>query len=103
MGFKNALRHGALACGGLTLALASAAAYADSAGKWASGKEVYDKVCGYCHKPTPGLGPVLTTYRPDDIRDRVRKGHRAMPPFRQSEIDDQALAQLIEYLRTGAQ
>ncbi len=103
MGFNYKPRHAALVFGGLALAFAAGTALADSAGKWTSGKEVYDKVCGYCHKPNPGLGPVLTTYRPDDIRDRVRKGHRPMPAFRQSEIDDQALAQLIEYIRTGAQ
>jgi hypothetical protein len=33
------------------------------------------------------------------VRERVRKGHQAMPPFRQSEIDDQALAQLVDFLK----
>jgi hypothetical protein len=99
MGLKNKSRHAALVCGALALALASAGALADSAGKWTSGKEVYDKVCGYCHEPNPGLGPNIRGAHPRDVQERVRKGHRAMPAFRQSEIDDRALAQLVEFLK----
>ncbi len=99
MGFMKSSRHAALAIGGLALAFASNAVLADSAGKWTSGKEVYDKVCGYCHEPNPGLGPNIRGAHPRDVRERVRQGHRAMPSFRQSEIDEQALAQLIDFLK----
>lgn len=99
MGFRKTSRHAALVCGGLALAFISSTALADSAGKWNNGKEVYDKVCGYCHEPNPGLAPNIKGTHPNDVRERVRKGHRAMPPFRQTEIDDQALAQLIDFLK----
>lgn len=99
MGIQSTSRRFALAFGGLALAIASSAALADSSGKWTSGREVYDKVCGYCHEPNPGLAPNIKGAHPNDVRERVRKGHRAMPPFRQSEIDDQALAQLTEFLK----
>lgn len=99
MGIKNTPRHVAIALGGLALAITSFGALADSTGKWNSGKEVYDKVCGYCHEPNPGLGPNIKGAHPRDVRERVRNGHRAMPPFRPTEIDDQALAQLIDYLK----
>lgn len=99
MGFKNSPRHAALVSAALALALASGAALADSTGKWTSGKEVYDKVCGYCHEPSPGLAPNIRGAHPRDVRERVRTGHRAMPPFRPSEIDEQALAQLIDFLK----
>lgn len=99
MGIKNKPRHVAIAVGGLALAMIAFSASADSAGKWNSGKEVYDKVCGYCHEPNPGLAPNIKGAHPNDVRERVRKGHRAMPPFRQSEIDDKSLAQLTDYLK----
>lgn len=99
MGLKNTTHRTVLALGGFAMAFASSTALADSGGKWASGREVYDKVCGYCHEPNPGLGPNIKGAHPRDVRERVRNGHRAMPAFRQSEIDEQALAQLIEFLK----
>jgi len=99
MASKSKTGRIAVAFGGLALMIASAGALADSAGKWNSGKEVYDKVCGYCHEPNPGLGPNIKGAHPRDVRERVRNGHRAMPAFRQSEIDEQALAQLVDYLK----
>lgn len=99
MGFNSTPRHVAIALGGLALAITAFGALADSSGKWTGGKEVYDKVCGYCHEPNPGLAPNIKGMHPNDVRERVRKGHRAMPPFRQTEIDEQALAQLIDFLK----
>jgi len=99
MTFKSKSRPVALALGSLAMALASGIALADSSGKWNNGKEVYDKVCGYCHEPNPGLGPNIRGAHPRDVRERVRNGHRAMPPFRQTEIDEQALAQLVDCLK----
>jgi len=99
MGFNSTPRHVAIALGGLALAITAFGALADSSGKWNNGKEVYDKVCGYCHEPNPGLAPNIKGTHPNDVRERVRKGHRAMPPFRQTEIDEQALVQLIDFLK----
>jgi len=100
MGSKSTPRRATMICGGFILAAAACSALADGNGKWNSGKEVYDKVCGYCHEPQPGLGPkILQSMPASDIRERVRKGYRAMPPFRQTEIDDEALTQVIGYLK----
>lgn len=84
------IAYGCLAA--LALAGAAPAALADSSGKWQSGKEVYEKVCGYCHES--GVGPVITgrDLPADYIRYVVRHGNRAMPSFRPSEIDDDMLA-----------
>ncbi len=89
--------------GAMTMVLAASGAQADGSGKWTSGKEIYEKVCGYCHEPRTGLGPNIKGLHPLYVRDRVRHGFRAMPPFRQSEIDDQSLAKLTEYLAQEAQ
>lgn len=81
-----------------TLAFASLAppAQADSSGKWQSGQETYDKVCGYCHETN--VGPVIRGRDlPEEyIRLMVRNGNRAMPSFRATEIDDQALAEVAQ-------
>ncbi|SCX83326.1 cytochrome c [Nitrosospira sp. Nsp13] len=65
---------------------------------WKDGAEVYAKICGYCHESN--VGPVI---RGRDlpaayIRTIVRNGNRAMPSFRPSEIDDESLAKLAEYI-----
>ncbi len=77
---------------------ASAIARADSSGQWKSGQEAYDKVCGYCHEK--GVGPVIKGRgAPPEYRAIVRQGRRAMPQFRKTEIDDETLSKLIEYVR----
>ena len=66
---------------------------------WKDGAEVYTKVCAYCHEGGP-VGPQIrgrelpAAY----IRTVVRSGFRAMPAFRASEIDDESLAKLAEYI-----
>jgi mono/diheme cytochrome c family protein len=65
---------------------------------WKDGPEVYSKVCAYCHEQ--GVGPVLRSRAlpPVYIRTVVRNGNRAMPAFRTTEIDDESLAKLAEYI-----
>lgn len=72
---------------------------ADGSGKWQSGQEAYEKVCGYCHDK--GIGPLIKGQnKPGDmVRVLVRTGSGAMPPFRRSEIDDETLAKLIVYIK----
>ncbi|MEO8992289.1 MAG: cytochrome c [Nitrosospira sp.] len=66
---------------------------------WKDGVEVYTKVCAYCHEGGP-VGPQIrgrelpAAY----IRTVVRNGLRAMPAFRASEIDDESLAKLADYI-----
>lgn len=83
---------------GLFIWTIALSASADGSGKWKDGKEAYDSVCAYCHET--GVGPVIRSQgAPKEWRDIVRKGLRAMPPFRTSEIDDATLAQLMEYIK----
>jgi mono/diheme cytochrome c family protein len=65
---------------------------------WKDGAEVYTKLCALCHEskigPTikgRGLDPQLISYT-------VRHGNRAMPAFREAEIDDESLAKVAEYV-----
>lgn len=76
-------------------------ASADSSGKWQSSQEVYNKVCAYCHEAN--VGPVLTgrNLMPDYIKAVVRNGNRAMPAFRESEINEAALAGVIKLVSTS--
>lgn len=84
-----------------TAGLAATGALADSSGKWQNGQEVYDKVCGYCHEKN--VGPAITgrNLMPDYIRTVVRSGNRAMPAFRESEISDATLAEVVKLVSTS--
>jgi mono/diheme cytochrome c family protein len=71
---------------------------AESGFAWKDGAEVYGKVCAFCHEtkigPTirgRGLDPIYVSFI-------VRNGIRAMPAFREAEIDDQSLQKLAEYV-----
>jgi mono/diheme cytochrome c family protein len=65
---------------------------------WKDGAEVYTKVCALCHDTK--VGPILRGRELDPlyIQLMVRNGSRAMPAFRASEIDDQSLEKLAEYV-----
>ena len=86
----------------LPFALLVTAAQAQGDSQWGSGKKLYDKVCGHCHSPEVGVGPVIggrglpQVY----ITTIVRNGFNAMPAFPASYIDDESLAQLAQYLST---
>lgn len=86
--------------GSLSLAclMSTGAARADSSGEWKSGKEVYQKVCAYCHEQ--GVGPVIKGRgAPLAYRLIVRHGRNAMPQFRSVEISDEDLAKLMDYIK----
>lgn len=65
---------------------------------WKDGAEVYTKICALCHETA--VGPALRGRGLDPIYIQliVRHGNRAMPAFRASEIDDQSLEKLAEYI-----
>lgn len=81
------------------LALPAAAAQAEES-QWRSGKDLYDKVCGYCHKPEVGVGTAIQgrALPVEYIKAIVRNGFNAMPAFPASYIDDESLAQVAEYI-----
>jgi len=65
---------------------------------WKDEAEVYKKVCALCHETN--TGPVLLGQNLDPayIQMIVRLGNEAMPAFRASEIDDDLLEKLAEYI-----
>jgi mono/diheme cytochrome c family protein len=65
---------------------------------WKDGAEVYAKICALCHETR--VGPTLRGrgLDPTYVQLIVRHGNRAMPAFRASEIDDQSLEKLAEYV-----
>lgn len=80
------------------------------------GREVYLKWCAPCHMDSPFApatirlkhtrGEALAVLEkrndlsPDYIRILVRKGVNGMPLFRKTEISDQQLEELVNYLTT---
>jgi len=92
---KRALSMGVI----LPLALLAAAVPAQES-QWGSGEDLYNKVCGYCHKPEVGVGTVIQgrALPAEYIKFIVRNGFNAMPAFPASYIDDESLAQVAEYI-----
>lgn len=87
----------------LPLALLAGTVQAKEGGQtsqWRSGKEVYEKVCGYCHKPSVGVGTVLEGRElpVEYLKVIVRNGLNAMPAFPESHVDDLSLAEVSKYL-----
>lgn len=97
---------------GLVLFLAGAAtAYAEQG---RSGKEIFNKHCVHCHAPGyeyPGTLQLSVTrgkdkgvleerddLNADYIRYIVRNGLRAMPPFKPTNITNEELKALADYL-----
>ncbi|MCO6426457.1 cytochrome c [Nitrosomonas communis] len=65
---------------------------------WQNGAEIYAKICAYCHEAQ--VGPPIRNRElpPAYIRAIVRNGKRAMPAFRSSEIDDESLVKLVDFI-----
>ena len=67
----------------------------------AAGKEVFGKICKFCHGKSayPGKAPKLnpSRYTPEFVYDRVTNGFRGMPPFKDqfSEKERQAVTVFI--------
>lgn len=68
--------------------------------QWRSGEDLYNKVCGYCHKPEVGVGTVIQGrgLPPEYLTIIVRNGFNAMPAFPASYVDDASIVELAKYL-----
>lgn len=68
--------------------------------RWASGKELYEKVCGRCHSPEVGVGTAIQGRElpASYVKFIVRNGFNAMPAFPASYIDDQSLDEVAKYI-----
>jgi mono/diheme cytochrome c family protein len=69
-------------------------------GQWRSGEELYNKLCGHCHKPAVGVGTVLEgrVLPLEYLKVIVRNGLLAMPAFPESHVGDADLAAISDYL-----
>lgn len=69
---------------------------------WKDGAEIYAKVCAYCHEAN--VGPQIRNRQLPEIyiRTIVRNGSRAMPAFRPSEIDDESLTKIADFISQKA-
>jgi mono/diheme cytochrome c family protein len=65
---------------------------------WKDGAEIYAKICAYCHEVQVGPQILNRELPATYISAIVRNGSRAMPPFRTSEIDDESLAKLADFI-----
>ena len=86
----------------LPLPLLGTTTQAQQESQWGSGKNLYDKVCGQCHKPEVGVGTALAGRElpAEYLKFIVRNGINGMPAFPASFIDDESIAQVAKYLAT---
>ncbi|MBU6444389.1 MAG: c-type cytochrome [Alphaproteobacteria bacterium] len=73
-------------------------AVAQAAGEWKDSAEIWKASCHYCHDE--GVGPQILGLHlaPELIRQTVRNGLNAMPPFFPSELDARELAALAHWV-----
>jgi glucose dehydrogenase len=72
------------------------------------GAKLYEGQCAMCHgvdragapPAFPSLVSVLDRLKTEDVTDRIKNGKGRMPSF--PNVDDAALASLLDYLRTSA-
>jgi len=69
---------------------------------WKEGVQIYEKICAYCHEANVGPQIRNRDLSAVYIRAIVRNGSRAMPAFRSSEIDDESLAKLADFISQKA-
>jgi mono/diheme cytochrome c family protein len=88
----------AAAAATVVLLAGSWTARAQSAGQWKNPDHLYSKICANCHDT--GVGPTIVgrDFKADHYVTTVRRGSKAMPAFRITEIDDAALLALAEQL-----
>jgi mono/diheme cytochrome c family protein len=69
------------------------------------GRSIYDQTCSRCHGPDgqDGKAPTLTPFRwtYKQALDIVRHGGACgMPAFSESDLSDEAVQQIVDYLKT---
>ena len=98
---RIALKQTLFAAAALTLVAMFSPLHAQES-TYSSGKEAYDKLCGYCHKHEVGVGTSIQGrgLPAAFIIAIARNGLNAMPAFPESHIDDKSLELLTEYVNT---
>jgi mono/diheme cytochrome c family protein len=86
----------------LPLSLTAVSVHAQDGGHWRTGQDLYEKICGHCHKPEVGVGPLLAGRElpVEYVKTIVRHGFNGMPAFPASFIDDESIALVAKYVAT---
>lgn len=80
------------------LLLAAGPVRAQSAGEWRGPAHLWHALCGYCHGAGVGL-QLLGAHRPAELIATItRSGLRAMPAFAPTQISDEELTALAEWI-----
>jgi len=75
-----------------------AIAFAQAAGQWKDGVQIYERVCSYCHE-SPVAPQILGRNIPElYVMNVVRGGLRAMPAFRPTDFSEAELAALARFI-----
>jgi len=79
----------------------AAGAESASGGAIQNGKVVYNKFCNGCHpNGKAGMGPAITSTSEDAVKTAVRQGKGQMPAYGESQISQEQLAELVEYVKS---
>jgi len=79
----------------------SVSAWAESAGQWQSGKQIYEQVCSHCHETLVAPKILGRKMAQDYVAFVVQRGLRAMPAFRPTDFNDQDMAKLTSFIQSG--
>jgi cytochrome c6 len=75
----------------------------DTAADVTAGRAVFDQHCNVCHPGGgEGAGPAIRgrDLPEDEIRTVVRQGAPGMPAFGENQINEQQLANLVQYIQS---
>lgn len=81
--------------------LFSVSAWAESAGQWQSGKQIYEQVCSHCHETLVAPKILGRKMAQDYVAFVVQRGLRAMPAFRPTDFNAQDMAKLTAFIQSS--
>lgn len=66
-----------------------------------AGKGVYNSFCNACHpNGRAGLGPAVIGLSEEAVRAAVRQGKGSMPAFKEGQIPEAQMAELLAYVKS---
>jgi mono/diheme cytochrome c family protein len=86
---------------GAFASLCSVSTWAESAGQWQSGKQIYEQVCSHCHESLVAPKILGRKMAQDYVAFVVQRGQRAMPAFRPTDFNAQDMAKLTAFIQSG--
>jgi mono/diheme cytochrome c family protein len=85
----------------LVTAISPSAGLAQSAGQWQGPQHIWNASCAYCHGTTHAPELLGREVSAEVVRRFIRQGAPGMPAFHSSEISDQELDALAEWIETS--